>query len=121
MPCNKLSAKIGSQSRKGWLTPKIAMKLLPSIWKLAGKPSAPISSNLLVPPASKFISMLKKIKLGTKPYQKRFSLVASSIPLPARANSSSHFLQFMITIITHVYKTIEIYYFICGSFASSNL
>lgn len=81
--------------------PKIARKLLPRIFKLSGKPRTLMSSNLEKPPASKFINMPKKIKLGTKPHQKRFSLVASKIPLLAKTNSSSHFLQFIGTIITY--------------------
>lgn len=73
------------------------------IWRLSGKPSAPMSSNLEVPPASRFISKPKKKKLGTKPYQKRFSRVANNIPLPASAKPSSHFLQFINIIIAHRY------------------
>lgn len=84
IPCKIEMAKIGNQSRKGWLTPNTAMKLLPNILRLSGKPRAPMSSNLEVPPASKFMRTPKNRKLGTKPYQKRFSLVARSMPCPAR-------------------------------------
>ena len=100
MPCKIEIAKMGSQSRKGWLMPKIAINELPRILKDSGKPRADISSNLEVPPASKFMSKPKKRKLGIKPYQKRFSFAANKMPLPARTNSSHHFLQFMLTIIT---------------------
>ena len=58
-----------------------------------------MSSNLEVPPESRFIKIPKKIKLGIKPYQKRFSLVASRMPLPASTKSSNHFLQFINSII----------------------
>ena len=49
-PWSTQMAKIGSQSKKGWLTPKMARKLLLMICRFAGKPSAPISSNLENPP-----------------------------------------------------------------------
>ena len=79
----------------------MARKLLPMICRLAGKPRAPISSNLLKPPCNKFISSPKNRKLGTKPNQKRDSLVARRMPFPANAKSSSHFLQFMFIIIAY--------------------
>lgn len=41
------------------------------------------------------------MKLGIKPYQNLFSLVASKMPLPASAKPSNHFLQFIFTIVTH--------------------
>ena len=100
MPWSMEIAKIGSQSRKGCPSPKIARKLSRRILKQSGKPSAPISSNLEVPPARRFMSMPKKIKLGIAPYQNLRSLVASIMPLPANTNSSSHFLQFITLIIT---------------------
>ena len=87
--------KIGSQSKNGWLMPKIEKKLSPRMWKTCGKPNANMRSNLDVPPASRFINMPKKINVGIKPYQKRRSLVASKIPLPAIKKSSNHFLQFI--------------------------
>lgn len=102
VPCKMQIAKIGNQSRNGWLIPKIARNESRRIRRFSGKPSAPMSSNLAKPPESKLISMPKKIKLGTKPYQKRFSLVASNMPFPASANSSNHFLQFINSIITQV-------------------
>ena len=99
MPCKIEIAKIGSQSKKGWLKPKIAKNESLMILRLSGKPRAAMSSNLAVPPARRFISRPKKRKLGIKPYQKRFSFAASKIPLPAKTNSSSHFLQFIMAII----------------------
>ena len=101
MPCKTEIAKIGSQSRNGWLKPKIPRRLSPMILRLPGRPTADISSNLAVPPESKFIRRPKNKKAGTKPYQKRFSLVASKMPLPAKTNSSHHFLQFIHPIITY--------------------
>lgn len=80
---------------KIWLMPKILRKESLKIVTVPEKPVAAISSNLEKPPASKFISIAKKIKVGTKPYQKRFSLVASRIPFPAKIKSSNHFLQFI--------------------------
>lgn len=65
-----------------------------------GNPEILINSNFANPPDSKFISSPKIKNPGTKPYQKRFSLVASKMPLPAKTNPSSHFLQFIIIIIT---------------------
>lgn len=65
------------------------------ILRLSGKPIADMSSNLEKPPANNSISKLKMKKLGINPYQKRFSLVASKMPLPAKEKPSSHFLQFM--------------------------
>lgn len=56
--------------------------------------------NLAKPPESKFIRQPKNQKAGTKPYQKRRSLVARRMPLPASANSSSHFRQFIKLSIT---------------------
>ena len=109
IPCKIEIAKIGSQSRKGWLYPKMARNECPRILRDSGKPRVAISSNLVVPPAKRLMSMPKKRKLGTKPYQKRFSLAASKIPLPAKANSSHHFLQFMFNIIAYCLATI--YYF----------
>lgn len=95
VPCKMDIAKIGNQSRNGWFMPKMAIKLEPKICKLAGNPRADMSSNLANPPESKFIKNPKNKNDGTKPYQKRFSLVVSKIPLPAKTNSSSHFLQFI--------------------------
>ena len=102
IPCKMEMRKMGSQSRKGWLMPKMARKLSAMILRLSGKPMAAMSSNLAVPPERRFISRPKKRKLGIKPHQKRFSLAASRIPLPAKANSSSHFLQFINIIITWI-------------------
>ena len=95
VPCKSERKNMGSQSRKGWPTPKIAVKLSPMILRLLGKPRAPISSNLEKPPESKFINIPKNTKLGIKPYQKRFSFVPSKMPLPAKTKSSNHFLQFI--------------------------
>lgn len=100
MPWSRLMAKIGSQSRNGWLIPKMPRKLSPIMRKPSGKPRILISSNLDSPPESKFMRSPKKRKPGTKPYQKRFSLVASRMPLPAKTKPSSHFLQFIILIIS---------------------
>ena len=69
-----------------------------------GKPEIRISSNLARPPESRFMSSPKNRNPGIKPYQKRFSLVASRIPLPASAKPSNHFLQFIIVIIAHVFE-----------------
>lgn len=102
MPCKTARAKMGSQSRKGWPMPKIARKPSPMILRLSGKPKAPMSSNLAKPPWSKFMRRPKKRKPGTKPYQKRFSFVASKMPLPAKTNSSSHLRQFIRTIIAQM-------------------
>ena len=98
--CKRLIKKMGSQSKNGWPTPKIARKLWPKIRKACGKPNANIRLNFEVPPARRFISKPKNKKVGTKPNQKRFSLVASKMPLPARTKSSHHFLQFINIIIT---------------------
>ncbi len=95
IPCKTERRKIGNQSKKAWLKPKIARKLSPRILKLPVKPVAAMSSNLAVPPESRFIRSPKKRKLGVKPYQKVFSRVASRMPRPAKTNSSSHFLQFI--------------------------
>lgn len=100
MPWSRAMQKMGSQSRKGWLMPMMPRRLSPIILRPSGKPSSLINSNLLSPPESIFIKKPKKRKLGIKPYQKRFSLVASKIPLPAIANSSNHFLQFMFMIVS---------------------
>ena len=54
-----------------------------------------MSSNLERPPERRFIKKPKNKKAGINPHQKRFSLVASNMPLPANTNSSSHFLQFI--------------------------
>ena len=99
VPWRILMAKIGSQSRNPKLKPKIPRKLSPRILRLLGNPRANIKSNLEVPPASRFIRSPKKRKLGAKPHQKRFSLVLIKMPLPAKVNSSSHFLQFIIHIL----------------------
>lgn len=66
------------------------------------KPVAAMSSKLEKPPASRFISIPKKIKAGTKPNQKRFSLVTSRIPFAAKEKPSNHFLQFIYIIIAQV-------------------
>ena len=50
IPCKSEILKIGNQSRKGWLMPKVAMMALPIILRLFGKPRAPMSSNLAKPP-----------------------------------------------------------------------
>ena len=89
-------------------------KLSPMILRLPEKPIARMSSNLAMPPESKFIRRPKNKKAGIKPYQKRFSLVASKMPLPAKTNSSHHFLQFIQTIITYV-----ILYFVRGLFRAT--
>ena len=106
MPCNKAMKNTGSQSRNGWFTPKIPIKHSQMIRRLPEKPCNLMSSNLERPPDKRFIKSPKNRKLGTKPYQKRFSLVASKMPLPARIKPSNHFLQFMETIITYVVLTI---------------
>ena len=103
VPCKIAMKKMGSQSRKGWLTPKMAKKLSPMILRPLGKPSTLINSNLARPAFNKFISKPKKRKLGIKPYQKRFSLVASKMPLAAKTKPSSHFLQFINTIIAQLF------------------
>ena len=95
VPCNKEIRKIGNQSKNGWLKPKMLIKLSPSICSPLGKPKVKSKLILEVPPDNKFIKKPKNKNAGTKPNQKRFSLVASKIPLPAKANSSSHFLQFI--------------------------
>lgn len=100
MPCNMEMKKIGNHSRKILLTPKMLRKLSPRILKPDGKPSVNIRSNFEVPPDSRFMRSPKKRKLGIKPNQKRRSLVASIIPLLAKTNSSSHFLQFIINILS---------------------
>lgn len=96
-------AKIGSQSRKGLPMPKMARKESARILMVPEKPVAYISSNLEKPPERRFISMPKKMKLIIKPIQKRFSLVASKMPLLAKIKPSNHFLQFIIIIITYVF------------------
>ncbi len=96
MLCKMEMAKIGSQSRKGSPMPKMAMRFSQMILSPSGKPRMPIISNLEVPEERRFMIKPKKKKLGIKPYQKCFSLVASKMPLPAKMNSSHHFLQFII-------------------------
>lgn len=105
VPCRIAIKNTGSQSRKGRLKPKIPRKLSPSIFKQFRKPVENIRLNFEVPLDNRFIKSPKNKKLGTKPYQKRFSLVASRIPFPAKAKSSSHFLQF---IIKYYHKFFEI-------------
>ena len=100
--CSIARQKIGSQSRNGWLMPRIASRFSPIILRLSGKPSILMSSNFESPPDSIFIKKLKIIKLGMKPYQKRFRLVARKMPLPAKIKPSSHFLQFIMVIIAQV-------------------
>ena len=95
IPCKKANRKVGSQSTKIWLIPKILRKASFKIVMVPSKPVAAISSNLENPPARRLISIAKKIKVGMKPNQKRLSRVASRMPLPAKINSSSHFLQFI--------------------------
>lgn len=95
IPCRIAIQKTGSHSAKGWLMPKMLTKLSPRMRILPANPVRRISSNFASPPASRFINNPKKIKLGMKPYQKRFSRVARRIPLPAKAKPSNHFLQFM--------------------------
>lgn len=103
VPCKIAMKKMGSQSRKGWLIPKMAKKLSPMILRPLGKPSTLINSNLARPAFNKFMSKPKKRKLGIKPYQKRFSLVASKMPLVAKTKPSSHFLQFINNIIAQLF------------------
>lgn len=66
-----------------------------------------IRLNFEVPPESRFIKSPKNKKLGIKPYQKRFSLVASRIPLPAKAKSSNHFLQFILKYYHKFFKIVK--------------
>lgn len=99
IPCSRAIEKVDSQSRNGWLKPNIARKESSKTCRLSGNPRAPINSNLEKPPCNRLINIPKNKKLGIKPYQKRFSLVASKIPFAAIAKSSNHFLQFMIMII----------------------
>jgi hypothetical protein len=49
----------------------------------------------------------KNIKDGTKPAQKRFSLVASKMPFPAKTKPSNHFLQL-------IYKNYNTNNYNCG-------
>ena len=95
VPCKMQRAKIGSQSRKALLKPKMFRKESPIILRQLGKPRADISSNFEKPAERRFIKSPKKRKLVIKPYQKRFSLVASKMPLPAKVKSSKNFLQFI--------------------------
>lgn len=95
IPCSIAIKKTGSQSKNGWSTPKIARKLSRMILRFSGKPRILKSSNLARPLESIFMRNPKKRKLGIKPYQKRFSLVAKRMPCPARLKPSSHFLQFI--------------------------
>lgn len=95
VPCKRAIKNIGSQSKKGWLIPKMPIKLSPRILRPSGKPRVNMRLNFEVPLDNKFIKRPKKKKLGIKPYQKRFSLVAITIPLLAKTESSNHFLQFM--------------------------
>ena len=87
--------KVKSQSRMGTLKPKMPRKAFRMSLRLFGKPSKPIISKLVVPAERKFSRVPKIINDGTKPVQKRFSLVASRMPLPAKTKPSNHFLQFM--------------------------
>ena len=103
MPWSKAIQKTGSQSRKGWLIPKMPRKLSPIMRNPSGKPKIRMSSNFDKPPDKRFIKRPKNKKLGTKPYQKSFSLVASRIPLPAKTKPSNHFLQFINIIIAYVF------------------
>ena len=99
IPWSRAIQKTGSQSRKGCLMPKIPRKLSPMIRRPSGKPWMRINSNFDRPPDKRFIKRPKNRKLGMKPYQKSFSLVASKMPFPAKMKPSSHFLQFINTII----------------------
>ena len=99
IPWSRAMQKTGSQSRKGWLMPKIPRKLSPMMRSPSGKPRIRMSSNFERPPDKRFIKRPKNKKLGMKPYQKSFSLVASRMPLPAKTKPSNHFLQFINTII----------------------
>ena len=87
------------------------MKQSQVIRRPSGKPCNLINSNLVRPPDKRFISKPKNRKLGMNPYQKRFSLVASKMPLLAKTKPSSHFLQFINTIISHDYFTYLILYY----------
>ena len=111
IPCNIEIEKIGSQSSTGWPIPKMAKKHSARILRLAGKPDIRISSNLVSPPESRFMRKPKNKKLGIKPHQKRFSLLASKIPLPAKANSSSHFLQFIVLYYHKFFAFVKIILF----------
>lgn len=93
--CKSVIKKIGSQSRKTWLMPKMARKVSRIILRLSMRPSENIRLILEVPLEIRFIRKLNTRKLGINPYQKRFSLVASKIPLLAKTKSSNHFLQFI--------------------------
>ena len=95
MLCNNVMAKMYSQSRNGTLMPKIPKKDLPIICKLAGKPMSFIISKFDKPPDKRLSKVPKNIKDGIKPAQKRFSLVASKMPFPAKTKPSNHFLQFI--------------------------
>ena len=104
--------KVKSQSRIGTLIPKIPRKASRMSLRLFGKPSKPIISKFVVP-AERKLSKVPKIRNdGMKPIQKRFSLVVSKMPLPAKTKPSNHFLQFMVIIITYFYCT-YFYYLIC--------
>ena len=103
IPWSRAMKKVGSQSKNGWLMPKTAIKLSQMMRSPLGKPRRRINSNFDKPPESRFIKSPKNRKAGMNPYQKRFSFVASRIPLPAKTKSSSHFLQFMYKIVTYFF------------------
>ena len=93
--CKMVIRNVKSQLVKGMFMPKIPRNESRMILRLAGKPISPIISKLAAPDDKKFSSVPKMKNAGTKPYQKRFSLVANNIPLPAKTKPSNHFLQFI--------------------------
>ena len=119
IPCKIAIQKTGNQSRMGCPIPKIAKRFSPMMRRLPVNPWIRISSNFDRPPDKRFISKPKKRKLGMKPYQKRFSLVARRMPLLASANPSSHFLQFMLIIVAQM--TITYYIFVVLPALSNDL
>ena len=80
----------------------MSSKASPMMRRPPGKPEILINSNFDKPPERRFIKRPKKKKAGIKPHQKRFSLVAKSIPFPARLKPSHHFLQFINIIIAQI-------------------
>ncbi len=93
--CSSVIKKIEIQSKNSWLIPKIARNVSRIILRLSKGPSVKIRLSLEVPLESRFMRKPNSRKLGINPYQKRFSLVARRMPLPAKIKSSNHFLQFM--------------------------
>lgn len=88
IPWRRAIRKTGSQFKKAILIPKRPIRALPIIWRLAGKPRAPMSSNLEKPPERRFIKVPKMRKEGAKPAQNLGFFVDIATPRAASSHSS---------------------------------